>query len=147
MSVKNGRDIRVPRSPLLFITHGIILMLGLALAASAQASHPRAILDDLVAKAGPASVARGEQLYRGKFTGGRTANSCTACHTHDARVAGQHVKTFKAIDPLAPVAQKDRFTDPDKVEKWFKRNCNDVLGRACTAQEKADFTAYMISLQ
>jgi len=33
------------------------------------------------------------------------------------------------------------------VEKWFKRNCNDVLGRACSAQEKADFTAYMISLK
>lgn len=147
MSVKHGRDFRVPHRPFSSITHGIIVLLGLALAASSHASNPRAILDDLVAMAGPASVARGEQLYRGKFTGGRTANSCTACHTDNARAPGQHVKTFKAIDPLAPVAQKDRFTDPDKVEKWFKRNCNDVLGRACTAQEKADFTAYMISLK
>jgi hypothetical protein len=29
-----------------------------------------------------------------------------------------------------------RYTDPAKVEKWFKRNCTEVLGRVCTAQEK-----------
>jgi hypothetical protein len=120
----------------------------LLLAGTAQADSPQRILDTLVAQAGgSASAARGEKLFRGKFVGGKTAESCTACHTDNARASGQHVKTNKAIDPLAPVAQKDRFTDPAKVEKWFRRNCNDVLGRVCTAQEKADFTAYMISLK
>jgi hypothetical protein len=123
-----------------------VLMLFL-FAGVAQAETHQQILDSLVAQAGAASTARGEKLFRGKFAGGKTADSCTACHTDNAKAAGQHVKTNKAIDPLAPVAQKDRFTDPAKVEKWFKRNCNDVLGRACTAQEKADFTAYMISLK
>jgi hypothetical protein len=37
-----------------------------------------------------------------------------------------------------------RYTDQDNVEKWFGRNCSDVLGRACTAREKGDFIAYMI---
>jgi len=123
-----------------------ILMLAL-LSSSAHAESPQRILDSLVAQAGPASAARGEKLYRGKFSGGKTADSCTACHTDNARAVGRHVRTSKAIDPLAPVAQKDRFTDPEKVEKWFRRNCNDVLGRACSPQEKADFTAYMISLK
>jgi hypothetical protein len=123
-----------------------LLMLALA-SGSAYAATPRQILDSLVAQAGPASAARGEKLYRGKFSGGKTADSCTACHTDNAKAVGQHVRTSKAIDPLAPVAHKDRFTDPEKVEKWFKRNCNDVLGRACSPQKKADFTAYMISLQ
>jgi hypothetical protein len=123
-----------------------ILMLVL-LSSSAQAESPQRILDSLVAQAGPASVVRGEKLYRGKFSGGKTAESCTACHTDNAKAVGRHVRTSKAIDPLAPVAQRDRFTDPEKVEKWFKRNCNDVLGRACSPQEKADFTAYMISLK
>jgi hypothetical protein len=123
-----------------------ILMLVL-LSSSAQAESPQRILDSLVAQAGPASVVRGEKLYRGKFSGGKTADSCTACHTDNAKAVGRHVRTSKAIDPLAPVAQRDRFTDPEKVEKWFKRNCNDVLGRACSPQEKADFTAYMISLK
>ena len=123
-----------------------ILML-LLLRSSVHAESPQRILDSLVAQSGPASVARGEKLYRGKFSGGKTADSCTACHTDNAKAVGRHVRTSKAIDPLAPVAQKDRFTDPEKVEKWFRRNCNDVLGRACSPQEKADFTAYMISLK
>jgi hypothetical protein len=42
---------------------------------------------------------------------------------------------------LAPSAQSDRFSDPEKVEKWFKRNC--TWGRECTAQEKGDFLAYL----
>jgi hypothetical protein len=39
-----------------------------------------------------------------------------------------------------------RFSDRDKAEKWFARNCDSVLGRACTAGEKADFIAYLTSL-
>jgi len=124
----------------------LALLLSL-IACSAQAETPQQILDSLVAQAGPASAARGEKLFRGKSSAGKAADSCTACHTEDAKAVGQHVKTHKAIDPLAPVAQKDRFTDPAKVEKWFKRNCQEVLGRACSAQEKADFTAYMIAVK
>lgn len=123
-----------------------VLMLFL-FAGAAQAETQQQILDSLVAQAGPASAARGEKLFRGKSAAGKTADSCTACHTENAKAVGQHLKTNKSIDPLAPVVQKDRFTDPAKVEKWFKRNCNDVLGRACAAQEKADFVAYMISLK
>jgi hypothetical protein len=44
---------------------------------------------------------------------------------------------------LAPSAQSDRFSDPEKVEKWFKRNCTWTWGRECTAQEKGDFLAYL----
>lgn len=117
------------------------------LALPAYAETPQQILDSLVAQAGPASAARGEQFYRAKSTAGKTADSCAACHTDNPKAPGQHVKTHKTIDPIAPVAQKDRFTDPAKVEKWFKRNCNEVLARACTPQEKADFTAYMISVK
>jgi len=43
-------------------------------------------------------------------------------------------------------ASAGRFTDPSKVEKWFKHNCGDVLGRACTAQEKGDVLAFLRSL-
>jgi len=130
------------------IKRALLLMLVVGtVTGTAQAETPQQILDGLVAQAGPANAARGEKLFRSKFSGGKSADSCTACHTDNAKAVGSHVKTNKAIDPLAPVAQRDRFTDPAKVEKWFKRNCNDVLGRACSAQEKADFTAYMISLK
>ena len=47
------------------------------------------------------------------------------------------------IRPLAVAANGERFSDPAKVEKWFGRNCKEVVGRACTPGEKADFVAYM----
>jgi hypothetical protein len=33
------------------------------------------------------------------------------------------------------------------MEKWFKRNCGDVLGRVCTPAEKGDVIAYLNSLK
>ena len=125
----------------------LIPLFALFVALPTWAETPQQILDSLVAQAGPASAARGEQFYRAKSSAGKTADSCAACHTDNPKAVGQHVKTHKSIDPIAPVAQRDRFTDPAKVEKWFKRNCQEVLARACTPQEKADFTAYMISVK
>lgn len=73
--------------------------------------------------------------------------SCSSCHTSNPAGAGKHTVTGKHIEPLAPSANAARFTREAKVEKWFKRNCNDVLGRACTAQEKGDVLAYLMSLK
>ena len=73
--------------------------------------------------------------------------SCATCHTRNPAAAGKHVKTAKPIAPLAPAANRERFTDSAKVEKWFKRNCNDVLHRACTPQEKGDVLAYLLTLR
>jgi hypothetical protein len=71
--------------------------------------------------------------------------SCASCHTDSPLNAGKHAKTSKDVLPLSPSANPKRFTDVAQVEKWFKRNCNDVLSRACTAQEKGDFMAYVLS--
>jgi hypothetical protein len=46
--------------------------------------------------------------------------------------------------PMALSVSPARYTDPAKVEKWFKRNCNEVLGRECTPQEKGDWLSFMI---
>ena len=73
--------------------------------------------------------------------------SCSTCHTSDPRVAGRHAVTGKAIQPLAPVANAARLTDQAKVDKWLRRNCKDVLARECTAAEKGDVIAYLISLK
>ena len=61
--------------------------------------------------------------------------------------AGKHASTGKTITALAPAFNPERFSDPAKVEKWFRRNCNDVAGRACTPGEKADVLAWLISLR
>jgi mono/diheme cytochrome c family protein len=89
------------------------------------------------------SAQRGEQFFRAKHG----EMSCASCHTDNPKQAGSHVKTGKAIEPLAPVANPQRLSDPAKVEKWFKRNCNEVLQRACTAREKGDFMTWLRGLQ
>jgi mono/diheme cytochrome c family protein len=89
------------------------------------------------------SAARGEAFYKAK-----TADmSCASCHGDAPKAHGKHATTGKDILPMAPVANAERFTDAAKVEKWFKRNCSDVLKRACTANEKGDFIAYLLSVK
>ncbi len=87
------------------------------------------------------SATAGKTLYQTKH--GELA--CASCHTDSPRGAGRHVKTNKDIAPLSPAVNAKRFTDAANAEKWFKRNCNDVLGRACTAQEKGDFLSYVLT--
>ena len=89
------------------------------------------------------SVANGQKFYLNKV--GTLA--CASCHTDSPLSAGKHASTNKEILPLAPAANPKRFTDAANVEKWFKRNCNDVLKRVCTAQEKGDFMSYVLSVK
>ena len=70
--------------------------------------------------------------------------SCTTCHGDDLTKPGKHNKTKKVIEPMAPSANKERYTDQKKIEKWFKRNCEWTYGRECTAQEKGDFLKYLL---
>jgi len=89
------------------------------------------------------SAARGQAFYSAK-TGDM---ACASCHGDSPKANGKHAKTGKDILPMAPSANAQRFTDAAKVEKWFGRNCKDVLSRACSAQEKGDFIAYMLSVK
>lgn len=73
--------------------------------------------------------------------------SCASCHGQTPTGAGRHASTGKPIAPLAPAADARRFTDLAKTEKWFRRNCGDVLGRACTPAEKADVLAWLLTLK
>lgn len=90
-----------------------------------------------------ASAKRGESLFRQRFALNDKMPACTSCHTDSPLNPGQHAVTGKTIKPLAVAANGERFSDPAKVEKWFGRNCKEVVGRACTPAEKADFVAYM----
>jgi len=90
------------------------------------------------------SAERGASFFR--LTHGNEL-SCSACHTENPAVSGKHAKTGKIIKALAPAANPERFTDSAKVEKWFKRNCNDVLDRVCTPQEKGDVITYLLTIK
>ncbi len=127
--------------------HFSIIVLGLSLSLGALANP---IQDSYLATAkqeNPAfkefSATAGQKFYHAKP--GELA--CASCHTDSPMAVGKHATTGKEIQPLAPVANAKRFTDAANVEKWFKRNCNDVLKRACTAQEKGDFMAYLLSVK
>jgi hypothetical protein len=90
------------------------------------------------------SSPRGESFFKTKHGNDW---SCTSCHTDNPAVPGKHDRTGKTIKPLAPSANAERFTSQKKVDKWFKRNCKDVLGRVCTVQEKGDVLAYLLAVK
>jgi hypothetical protein len=116
-----------------------------AYAQVAQAATPAEMLSGYTAQAGaPAVPARGQQLFTTRQ--GREW-SCASCHGAVPTQAGKHASTGKSIGPLAPAFNPERFTDAAKTEKWFRRNCNDVLGRECSAAEKADLLSWLLTLK
>ena len=90
-------------------------------------------------------AARGKALYEAQHTASAESPSCASCHSASPLKAGK-TRAGKAIDPMAVSVTPERFTDLEKVEKWFGRNCNTVLGRECTAIEKGDFITYLSGL-
>jgi mono/diheme cytochrome c family protein len=90
-----------------------------------------------------ADAARGAKFFN---TAHGSDWSCASCHTRDPRQAGKHASTGKPISAMAPAVTPTRFTDFAKSDKWFKRNCNDVVARECTSAERADVLAYLLSL-
>ncbi len=131
----------------------VLLSLGLVVATvftvqTAHAETPAEILAMIKTEAAATagfqgfSAARGDTFFHTKHGG---EWSCSSCHTDSPMNQGKHAKTEKVIKPLAPAANAERFTEVKKVDKWFKRNCNDVLDRECTAQEKGDVLTYLIA--
>jgi hypothetical protein len=123
-----------------------------ALVASAALADPArdailAALADQAKQADPGfggfSADRGQAFWTAAHTGGKPDTpSCSSCHGENPTVAGV-TRAGKPIAPMAVSVAPERFTDPEKVEKWFQRNCNSVLGRECTALEKGDVVTYL----
>lgn len=115
---------------------------GVALAAD---TTPAAQLQRWSAAAGaPGDVARGQAFFNNRHG---AEWSCASCHGTPPTTQGKHANTGKVIAPLAPAFNPKAFTDTAKVDKWFRRNCNDVVNRECSAGEKADVLAYLTSLK
>jgi hypothetical protein len=132
-------------SHLKLFTRSASLALALISCGAYAQTTPAAQLAGYVAQSGqPADAARGQAFFTGKH--GKDW-SCSTCHTAKPTVDGKHATTGKVIMPMAPAADPKRFTDAAKTEKWFKRNCNDVVGRECTAGEKADVLSWLVSLK
>ncbi len=125
-----------------------IAALGLASAIGAPNAHATSaeqLLAGFAAQAGvPAATERGQQFFTNRHG---HEWSCSSCHGAVPTQAGKHAATGKTIRAFAPAFNPERFTDTAKVEKWFRRNCNDVVGRPCSANEKADMLAWLLTLK
>ena len=125
----------------------------LAASAAAAAATPQEMINEYAAAAArqspgfKASAQRGAEFYAKRFAVSDKMPACTSCHTESPAQAGRHAVTGKAIKPLAPRAEAARFTDAAKTEKWFRRNCKDVLSRECSAAEKADVLAWLMEVK
>ena len=116
-----------------------------ALAGPVSAATPAELLAGYQAQAGSApSVTRGQAFFTQRHGG---EWSCSSCHGDKPVGTGRHASTGKPIEPLSPAANPKRFSDAAKVEKWFRRNCKDVLSRECTAAEKADVLAFLMEVK
>ena len=133
----------------IFTSGSVLALVAGLLTQSAFAETPAEVLATFKAEATGTpgfqefSATRGENFFKTKHNHNL---SCSTCHTDNPAAQGKHSETDKIIKPLAPAANEERFTDMKKVAKWFKRNCNDVLDRECTAQEKGDVITYLLTV-
>ena len=136
------------------ITIGLILSSCLRIAASpAFAEAPADLVRNYAAEASrqqagfAASAERGKEFFLRRFTASHDFPACATCHTENPAAEGKHQITGKRITPMAPAANPERFSSASKVEKWFKRNCSEVIGRDCSPAEKSDFITYMTTVR
>lgn len=122
----------------------LLFVLSLGVSGLAHATTPQELLKSYESQSSKASASRGEQFFNAKH--GKEW-SCASCHESPPNHETKHIVTGKVIKPLSPNVNPARFTDEAKVDKWFKRNCNDVLGRECTAQEKADVLSWLMTVK
>jgi uncharacterized membrane protein len=132
------------RPPALTALVALVASLWLATPAQAgDATTPEAQLQRWTAEAGaPGNAERGRAFFTTKHGG---EWSCSSCHNAPPTTEGKHASTSKPIAPMAPAFNAKAFTDEAKVDKWFRRNCKDVVSRECSAAEKADVLAYLIA--
>ena len=132
-----------------FITLPLSIAVPIVTAFAAHAETPKDMVASYAQEAArsqpgfSASAERGRSFFVKKWNVTDKMPNCAACHSERPGSEGSHVITAKPIKPLAPAANPERFSSAAKVEKWFRRNCTEVVGRECSAAEKADFVQFL----
>ena len=145
--LNRARRATVPTLRATLLATGLALCASVSLSGSAWAADtsPAAQQARFSAEAkAPADAERGRVFFTSR-QGGEW--SCASCHGNPPTSQGKHANTGKLIKPLAPAFNPMAFTDSARVDKWFRRNCNDVLKRECSPGEKADVLAWLNSLK
>lgn len=123
-----------------------------AATAAQYAAARQAILNHYAAEAKKAdpnfkgfSAAAGKAFFLAHPATARKATpSCSTCHTTNTHNWGR-TRAGKRIAPVAVSVTPSRFTSLSKVRLWFRRNCQTVYRRACTAIEKGNYITFMAS--
>lgn len=130
----------------------VILLSSLSLSAQADVATAQKLADKYAAIAqhidpqSPGlSAEEGQAFFTRELTIKGKQVACASCHTSNPADNGKHIVTGKPIRPLSPVTNDKRFSSMEKVEKNFTKHCNDIIGRDCTAQEKGNFIAYLLT--
>lgn len=126
-----------PASSKFELEHSFATAKGLALAYGNEAkkADPEAKL----------SAADGRAFYIKKMTvSGGKRYSCSSCHTDNPVNEGKHADTGKPIKPLALAANPSAFSSVTKVEKAFKKHCNDLYEKDCSALDKGNYMTYLL---
>ena len=127
-----------PRYPAFSILAAFVLTLSISTVSASEATE--SLLLEYQSSAGaPFTLEAGQALWS-KGVDGR---SCTSCHSPSVKTKGQHKRTGKIIEPMAPSINTSRLTSPRKIKKWLLRNCKWTFGRECTAQEKGDILLWL----
>lgn len=125
-----------------------IALLSWLCAGTALAESPAVLMNGYASEAARSapgfvpSGQRGKDFFARKWGVSGKMPNCQSCHGSDLTQEGKHVITGRRIAPLSPLTNGERLTSSAKVEKWFGRNCQEVVGRACTAAEKADLIKF-----
>jgi hypothetical protein len=121
---------------LLMVLLAALVVTGHALASENRVAHLDSYRQQGVEQA---DAQRGRDLWYAR-DGER---GCTSCHGERPAEAGKHVRTGKAIEPMAPSVNPGRYQSAEKIEKWFLRNCKWTYGRECNPQEKVDILTWL----
>ncbi|MEO8629002.1 MAG: DUF1924 domain-containing protein [Betaproteobacteria bacterium] len=155
----------------------VILLAALGAFTAACAATPDEILERYAVQArsdDPGftgfSAAHGEAFYREPHVvKGAGSWSCASCHLRDPRYSVRSHRTEipcrachvindwehpdpkhakkRNIEAFAPSANAKRLTDSERVEAYLKVNCLLLLKRECTAREKGDVIAWLLSIE
>ena len=89
---------------------------------------------------------RGEKIFHEVMKSKKGVEiSCASCHGNDLKAEGKNTFTGKVIEPLSPKTNPQRLSSIKSMEKWLRRNFNDVYNREGTALEKGDVLTYILA--
>lgn len=142
------------------IAYTLLIALGvISFSAQADVASAQKLADKYMAFAkniqpdAKASADAGKAFYNRKITLKGKEVSCSTCHTENPAAVGKTAAGFKGIEAgkpikaLAPSANPARFSNVDKVEDNFTKHCENILGKDCSAQEKADYITYLLTVK